>query len=173
MVVGWARGGRLDALARASLRGMPLLGAALALALLARVPVMAPAVGRVLQGLAYLAALAVVWQNRSHPWALVILVGLGLNALVLTLNTGRMPVSERALAGVTHVIDSQAATADLDARHFIVGPGTRLPQLGDVVAVGAWGIGVVLSPGDLVLAIGLAGFVQGEMCAGRPTSGAA
>jgi hypothetical protein len=149
---------------------MPLLGVALAMVLLARAPVTAPAVGRALQAFGYLAAVAVLWQNRSHPWALVILVGLGLNALVLTLNTGRMPVSERALAGVTRVIDAQAA-ADLDARHFIVGPGTRLPQLGDVVAVGAWGIGVVLSPGDVVLAIGLAGFVQGEMRAGRAPSG--
>jgi hypothetical protein len=170
VVVGWARGGRLEALARASLRGMPLLGAALAMVVLARVPGQAPAVARILQGLGYLAALAVLWQNRSHPWALVILVGLGLNALVLMLNMGRMPVSDRALAGVTHSIDPQAASADLDARHFIVGPGTRLPQLGDVVAVGAWGVGVVLSPGDVVLAIGLAGFVQSEMCAWRPAS---
>ncbi len=150
---------------------MPLLGAALVMVLLARAPVTAPAVARILQGLGYLAALAVLWQNRSHPWALVILVGVGLNALVLALNMGRMPVSDRALAGVTHIIDPQAASADLDARHFIVGPGTRLPQLGDVVAVGAWGVGVVLSPGDVVMAIGLAGLVQREMCAARPASG--
>lgn len=145
---------------------MPLLGVALALVLLARVPA-APVAARVLQGLGYLAALAVLWQNRSHPWALVILIGLGFNALVIALNAGRMPVSERALARVTHAHDVGAAAAHLDARHVIVGPGTRLPRLGDVVPVGVWGIGAVLSPGDLFMAFGLAGFVQGAMCRAR------
>jgi hypothetical protein len=166
MLIGWARGGRLEGLGDASLKGMPLLAAAVAMVLLARGPATPPPAARVLQGLGYLAALAVLWRNRSHPWAVVILIGLCLNALVIALNGGRMPVSGRALAQVTHGMGAQPAA--LDARHLIAGPGTRLAQFGDVVPVGAWGIGAALSPGDLVMAFGLAGFVQGEMCAGRP-----
>jgi hypothetical protein len=145
---------------------MPLLAAAVAMVLLARGPATPPVAARILQGLGYLAALVVLWRNRSHPWAAVILVGLCLNALVIALNGGRMPVSEQALAQVTHGMGPQPAA--LDARHFIVGPGTRLAQLGDVVPVGAWGIRAALSPGDLVMAFGLAGFVQGEMCEACP-----
>jgi len=152
---------------------MPLLGIAVAMLLLARVTATPPVAARSLQGLGYLAALLVLWRNRAHPWALVIFVGLGLNALVIGLNGGRMPVSERALVGVTHLADPEAAAASLDARHFIVGPNTRLGQMGDVVAVSAWGIGAALSPGDLLMALGLAGFVQGAMCGERCTAGGA
>jgi hypothetical protein len=167
MVVGWARGGRLEGFGYASLKGMPLLAAAVAMVVLARGPAMPPGAAGVLQGLGYLAALVVLWRNRSHAWTLVILSGLCVNALVIALNGGRMPVSERALAGVTHGTGPHAGAA-LDARHSVVGPGTRLAQLGDVVPVGAWGIGTALSPGDLVMAVGLAGFVQGTMCAAWP-----
>jgi hypothetical protein len=146
---------------------MSLLAAAVGMVVLARLPATPPGAARVLQGLGYLAALMVLWRNRSHPWAVVIFIGLCSNALVIALNGGRMPVAGRALARVTHGPGPQAAVA-LDARHFIVGPGTRLPLLGDVVPVGAWGIGTALSPGDLLMAFGLAGFVQGEMCAARP-----
>jgi hypothetical protein len=121
------------------------------------------AAARVLQGAGYLAAIAVLWQNRAHPWMLPILVGLGLNSLVIALNGGRMPVSQDALLHVTHAIDPQAAAASLDTRHVTTDPGTRLGIFGDVVPLGVGAFGVVLSPGDCLMALGLGGFVQAEM----------
>jgi hypothetical protein len=142
---------------------MPLLGAAVALVVLARVlPTPAAAAG-VVQGLGYLAALAVLWQNRAHLWMVPIFVGLGLNSLVMVLNGGRMPISQDSLMRVAHGIGPQAAAAGLDPRHVPIGPGTRLAPLGDIVPLGAGALGLVLSPGDLLMALGLAGFVQGEM----------
>ncbi len=165
--MGWVRGGRLDALGHASLRGMSLLGIAVAMILLARMPPTPAVAARVLQGAGYLAALAVLWQNRAHPWMLPILVGLGLNSLVIALNGGRMPISQDALMRVTHAIDPQAAAASLDPRHVTIDPGTHLAMLGDVVPLGVGALGTVLSLGDLLMALGLAGFVQAEMRAAR------
>ena len=124
--------------------------------------------------LAVLAGVLVLSALAMAPLAVLSHLGFdSLNALVIGLNGGRMPVSERALVGVTHLADPEAAAASLDARHFIVGPNTRLGQMGDVVAVSAWGIGAALSPGDLLMALGLAGFVQGAMCGERCTAGGA
>ena len=167
MMIGWARGGRLGALGRTSLGGVPLLIAAVAMVLVARMPFLPAAAARVLQGAGYLAALAVLWQNRARPWTLPILLGLGLNTLVIALNGGRMPISAEALVRVTHVIDPAAASSGLDARHVIVGPGTPLAALGDILPLRAGAMGAVLSPGDLLMGVGLAGFVQAEMRVAR------
>lgn len=167
MVVGWARGGRLEALGRAPVPGLPLLGAAVALALIAHAaPVPRTAAG-VLQGAAYLLALAVLWQNRRHPWSLPVLLGLGLNAAVLALNGGRMPVAPDALARLSRAVGPAGAWIGVDARHVIAGPGTRLADLGDTIVVGVGGAGVIASPGDLLMALGVGGFVQGQMVGAR------
>lgn len=161
MLIGWARGGRLEALALTSFKGLPILGIGAAMVIVARVPPTPAIPARILQALGYLAALVVLWQNRSHRWTFPIMVGLGLNSLVIALNGGRMPVSHAALARVTH------ATLSVDPRHVIVGAGTRLAMLGDVVPLALGALGAVLSPGDVLMGLGLAGFVQAEMCAAR------
>ncbi len=173
MVIGWARGGRVEALGQASLRGVPVLGAALVLVVLPRVVPVPPIGDRVMQAGGYLAALVVLWQNRAYAWTVLIFAGLGLNSLVIVLNGGRMPITEAALLQVARVADLEIAVASLDPRHVVVGPGTRLVGLGDIVPLRLNDFGMVLSPGDVLMAVGLAGFVQGQMRAARagPASG--
>lgn len=136
-MIGWARRGRVGALAGLSFRALPLLGIAAFLVVLARVPGTPATIARVLVGAGYLGALIVLWLNRTHPWILVVLLGAALNAAVILANGGRMPVP--------------------------VGPGTPLASLGDILAVEIGGVGVAVSPGDVAMAAGIAGFVQAAM----------
>lgn len=167
MIIGWARGGRLEALGRVPVRGLPLLGAAVVMALLALEAPLPQVAVRVLQGAGYLLALAALWLNRRHPWSLPVLIGLGLNAAVIALNGGRMPVAPDALARLSRGLDPAAAVIGLDPRHVIAGPGTRLAALGDTIAVGVGRAGVIASPGDLLMALGVGGFMQGQMIGAR------
>jgi len=126
---------------------------------LARLPLLGPDAGRVLGAAGSLAALGFLWQNRAEPWLLVALVGLALNSLVMSLNGWRMPVSGEALPGVH---------GGPGWRHVLAGPGTRMAPLGDTLTLRIGGAGVVASPGDLLMALGIAGFVQGRMHAASP-----
>lgn len=145
---------------------MPVLGAAVMMVVLAAAPLPQRA-APIFQGAGYVLALAVLWLNRSHPWSLPVLIGLGLNALVITLNGGRMPVAPDALARMARGLALPTTAAGLDPRHVIAGPGTRLAVLGDTLAVGMGRFGVIASPGDLLMALGIAGFVQGQMGGAR------
>ena len=148
-------------------RGLPLLGAAVAMALLALAAPLPQIVAQALQGAGYLLALAALWHNRRHPWSLPVLIGLGLNAAVIALNGGRMPVAPDALARLWRGLDPAGAVIGLDARHVIAGPGARLAMLGDTIALGVGRAGVIASPGDLLMALGVGGFVQGQMAGAR------
>jgi len=165
-LMGWGRGGGLGAIGRYPLTGTPFLTAALLLVVLARIPGVPPDAARVLQGLGYAVALAVLWRNRARPWTVPILAGLGLNAVVIALNGGHMPISPAALAAAEPALD-RAAPSVLDPRHAFAGPGTRLGPFGDVVPLGVGQMGMVLSPGDILMVIGVAGFVQAQMMAPR------
>jgi hypothetical protein len=167
VIIGWARGGRLEALERVPVRGLPLLGAAMAMALLALAAPLPQVVARALQGAGYLLALAALWHNRRHPWSLPVLIGLGLNAVVIALNGGRMPVAPDALARLSRGLGPAGAAIGLDARHVIAGPGTPLAVLGDTLAVGVGRTGLIASPGDVLMALGVGGFVQGQMVGAR------
>lgn len=167
VIIGWARGGRLEALGRASIRGAWLLGAAVAMTLLGVAIPLPQTAAHILQGTGSLLALAVLWHNRRHPWSMPILIGLGLNTAVIWLNGGRMPIALDALARLSPAIDLTGAAGNLDARHVIAGPGTRLALLGDTVVLSIGRTGVVMSPGDLLMALGLGGFVQGQMARAR------
>ncbi|HTD48295.1 MAG: hypothetical protein E6H00_13355 [Bacillati bacterium ANGP1] len=168
MGIGWARGGRLGALGGVSFRNPWLLGAAIALALVARLFPLPPGAARLLATSASLAALVALWQNRHHPFGLLVCSGLALNSLVIVLNGGRMPVSAFALLGAAHGPDP-APPPDLSparvpgARYVLGGPTTRLPLLGDVLPIGLGRVTMVVSPGDLLMGLGLGGFVQRQM----------
>src|SRR2546430_11737070 len=55
-----------------------------------------------------LAALIALWQNRHHPFGLLVCSGLALNSLVILLNGGRMPVSASADRKSTRVNSSHS-----------------------------------------------------------------
>ena len=58
--------------------------------------------------------------------------------------------------------------AGLDSRHDVAGDSTRLPLLGDVVPVLLPLRPEVVSPGDVLVASGLAQLVVVGMLSGRP-----
>jgi len=142
-------------LGRTPLRGMPLLAAAVTVVVLGRGSAFPAAAAPAAIAAGYVAALAVLWQNRGHRWMLFIFAGLALNGLVIVLNGGRMPLSIDALTRVAQLAASPLLSGG-DAYHVFVGPGTRLRARGDVLPVGFAGRGAVLSPGDVLLGIGYA-----------------
>jgi hypothetical protein len=95
-----------------------------------------------LAGLVLVSAVAVV--NRSLPGAGLIALGSTLNAIVTFLNAG-MPVDPAAL-----VVSGKPAPSD--GLHVLIGSGTQLPFLADVLLVPV--INNIYSLGDVLLAIG-------------------
>ena len=136
-MIGWTRRGRVRALADSSCRALPLLCAAALVVLLARAPLAPRSAAPVMVGAGYLAALLALWLNRNHPWIPVVLLGAALNAVAILANGGRMPGPEGALPPLSYV--------------------------GDILRVDVGGRGAIVSPGDVLMAVGVAGFVQAVM----------
>lgn len=146
------------------MRALPLLAAAVLLVASARAPWVPPEDARVLLTAGYLAALGALWLNRTVPWCAVVLAGTALNAAAIVAGGGRMPVSPAALAPAGAAL-LRAVAAGADPRHVLAGPHTLAALLGDRVPLGAGRFAVVASPGDLLMALGIAGLVQAAMSA--------
>ena len=123
-------------------------------------------IGPALQSCAYAGAMVVLWQNRHHPWIPVVLAGLALNSLVMLLNGGRMPLSAAALAAAAQGIGAPT-WAFADPRYVVARPGAPLAALGDAFPIRVAGYAAVVSAGDLLMSVGLAGFVQRHMVMSR------
>jgi hypothetical protein len=95
----------------------------------------------------YLCLLTFAFANRSLVGMGIVAVGLAANALVIGINGG-MPVRPSAVA---------AAHVDYGRRHHPEGPDDRLRWLGDIIPVRQ--LHLVLSFGDLILAVGVADVV--------------
>lgn len=151
VLVGRVCGGSLERLGALDLRQRRLVVAALAVQALGTI------VGGPFHavGLAGSAALVTVFlvANRGVRGTGLVALGLGANALVVALN-GAMPVSPEAAvrAGV-------ALEPELDTRHVVADDSTRLALLGDVVPVHLPLRPEVVSPGDVLVASGLAQLV--------------
>jgi hypothetical protein len=119
-------------------------------------------------GLATSALCAAAFCARNLRVAGVPLVTLGLvsNAIVVAAN-GAMPVS-LAAANRADVPIIDIATGH-DSRHEIAGPGTTLRFLGDVIPVPLPVRSEIVSPGDVVVAAGLAELVVMGMLRRRRT----
>lgn len=108
-----------------------------------------------------MAALALVcFLNAPRRWQLAIAgFGITLNILVIGLNSA-MPVSIRAASEIGVPRATARMTFEIDCLHKELTDETRLPVLADVMAVPGppWQRGVV-SVGDLLLALGLGGWV--------------
>jgi len=118
-------------------------------------------------GLALSAACAAMFCVRNLKVAGVPLVTLGLvlNATVVAAN-GAMPVSiVAALRAGVPIVD--IASGD-DPRHEVAGAGTVLRPLGDVIPVPLPARPEVISPGDVMVAAGLAELVALGMLRRRP-----
>lgn len=157
LLAGAVSGGSLRRLSATPLRYVAVVGAAVALQVVAAV---------VLTGWAYATVLVVSlllalgWLAANDRLAGRVLIGLGLaaNALVIAVN-GAMPVDLAAAsrAGI--------ATGPLygDPRHAVADPGTRLPFLEDRIALPLPWQPQVLSAGDVLVAAGAALMVAQAM----------
>jgi hypothetical protein len=162
VVLGWLTGGSLDRLGALPLRSRRLVWAAFGVQALATV-IGGPAYPI---GLAVSAGL-VAWfltRNRGVRGTGLIALGLLSNALVVGLN-GAMPVSLEAAgrAGTTtqHILTGE------DQRHELADRHTRLRFLGDIIPLRAPRWPEVVSPGDILVAAGLAQLVLVGMRTGR------
>lgn len=154
-------GGRLRRLGELPLRAPALVPASVGAQLL----------GAVAGGAAYALGLLVsallvavfLLRNRRREGTAAVALGLASNALVVVLN-GAMPVwlPAASWAGA----DVRAVVAGQDARHEPADAGTRLRALGDVVPVPLPRGAQVVSPGDVLVAAGLARWVLTGMGAG-------
>jgi hypothetical protein len=90
---------------------------------------------------------------------LVIVAGGAMNALVIAAN-GRMPYSEAAARAANESAEQKARAAS-SPKHVAADSTTKLPWLGDVIPVRP--IEKVVSPGDLVLLIGVGALVACAM----------
>lgn len=106
-----------------------------------------------------------LYQNRHLKTLYLVLWGLLLNTLVILANGGHMPVSPDALkrAGIEgweELLKNRG-----DAVHSLLDESTRLPFLGDVIALPP--LRKAVSPGDLFILAGIAGvIVEGAFRAG-------
>ncbi|MGH3159256.1 MAG: DUF5317 family protein [Streptosporangiaceae bacterium] len=174
VALGWLIGGRLAGIARLRMRSLWLLWLALALQLSQYVPAFrlgpAGAGHRVLLVVSY--GSVALWllrnvaaqRNRGLRIGLAV-VGLGwaLNAAVVVVNNG-MPVSRAATqrAGAPAAFtDSALERGDL-YKHVLSTSATHLRPLGDVIPVPL--LHGVVSPGDVVLWLGILITVIAAMC---------
>jgi hypothetical protein len=162
VVVGWLSGGSLERLGALPLQSRRLVFGAFA----------AQAVGTIVGGPFYPVGLAISaglvgWflvRNRGVRGTGLIAAGLFCNALVVGLN-GAMPVSVDA-AGRAGTSTQHILIGD-DPRHELARPSTRLRLLGDIVPVRAPRWPEVVSPGDILVAAGIAQLVLLGMRTGR------
>ncbi len=98
-----------------------------------------------------------LYQNRHLKSLYLVLVGLALNALVIFANGGHMPVSLEALQRAGIEGWEELLKTRGDAVHSLLDENTRLPFLGDVIALPP--LRKAVSPGDLFILAGIAGVV--------------
>ena len=162
IVIGWLTGGSLDRLGAMPLTSRRLVFFAF----------VAQALGAIVGGPLYplglvVSAALVAWflvRNRGVRGTGLVALGMLANALVVGLN-GAMPVSVEA-AGRAGTTTQHILIGD-DPRHELADRHTRLRFLGDIVPVRAPWRPEVVSPGDILIAAGLAQLVLIGMRTGR------
>ncbi|MBC7372787.1 MAG: DUF5317 domain-containing protein [Frankiales bacterium] len=163
LLLGWFGGGSLARLGGVTLRRRRLVLAALL------VQVAGSVVGGPFYPVSLVASAVLVVSflalNRGLRGTGLVALGLLANAVVVGAN-GAMPVSldASARAGVS----TQALLTGADLRHETSDRRTRLPWLADVVAVPLPLRAEIVSPGDVLVAAGLAQLVVVGMLSWRP-----
>lgn len=158
LVLGWIRGGRLKRLTDRTILFWPAIPLALVLQL-APIPEIGSTnpdfvpVGALLFSYVLLIAVAVV--NRRLPGFVLILAGLLLNFLAIGVNGG-MPVSRDAIdrAGLNETIPD----LEKDSKHHLQRDSDVLLPITDVIPIPG-PLATVVSVGDVLMYVGVAGFV--------------
>jgi hypothetical protein len=161
VTVSYARGGRLHRIADAPLRWSGLLFAGVALQALVDLDAtrgFLPGAGWTSYALllvSQLLVLAWVVANWHLPGTRLVMLGLGLNALVMAAN-GAMPVDPAAIRALG--IDGATVSG---GKHVLLDDATRLPWLADIWPLPP--LRSIISVGDVVLAAGLIPLTHGLM----------
>jgi hypothetical protein len=177
-VAGWLAGGSLLRAGSVRLRGLWLAPLALGMQvfLVRATGQEVPFWAGPLHVASYVLLLMVVLRNR-RLWGMPLLgLGLALNALVIAANGGLMPLSPERFE-LRHAGSTVAIGERVPGSKDVLLPReeTRLWWLSDTIALPTGGPRpMVASPGDLILAAGLAATVYGLMreAPGRGLSGA-
>jgi hypothetical protein len=164
IVAALVQGGSLRHFATLPIRGGGLLMASFAIQLLLYVPVVRDsAVVLHWAGAIYIGALALALLGALRNWHLGVAarlatLGLALNATVIVLNGGHMPVNAAAMRAVQGEMKvREIANQHLYGNTRLAGPSSRLTVLSDVIPVVVPGRrGNVYSVGDVLLAVGVA-----------------
>ncbi len=151
VVVGLARGGRLQHLLDVETRAWWLLLLGFAMQLVAaQLPAENSSLAVGLLLLSYVSILGMVAINRTAPGMWIAGIGILMNFTVIAMNAG-MPVLPAAVE-----IAGGSADPVLGGKHVLLDESTRLPFLGDLIPLP----GAVISMGDVFLAIGLGVFAE-------------
>lgn len=156
-LVGVQRPCRLELLGAALMPRVLFALPPLALPLARPVPGLPVAWGSVFYVLSFLLAGLFIWYNRRTAGFGLLGLGLFLNALVITLNGGHMPVDPEAMAaaGNLHILEQELA-AGLWSTFTLRTPQTPLWFLGDVILLPMpFREPVIISVGDIAIALGL------------------
>ncbi|MCI3948947.1 MAG: hypothetical protein K0R11_881 [Acidimicrobiales bacterium] len=154
-LLGLVAGGRVASLGTVTLRWWGALLAGVGLQVLAGPVGVGGRPGTTAVAGSYLCLLAFTLANRALVGMPVVIAGLVLNATVILVNGG-MPVRAEAVAAVG-IDPDELDAADLGAKRHLEGPDDQLTFLGDVLPLRP--LGEVVSVGDLVLAVGVAGLL--------------
>lgn len=156
----WLTGRGLAELADSRLKGeVPLLGM---MVLQLAVPNLtlagyAARIAFVAWAITFPAMIWIAWTNRRNPGMPLVAVGLLLNMVVIFANAG-MPVAPQAVAFVKS--GAQVIIPAGDFVHIAANSATRFLWLADILPISgpAW-LRSVASPGDCLLAAGIAAFL--------------
>lgn len=157
LVVGLLTGGDLRNLLQRRLRWPLVVIAAFVIRELeVRTPLGSAAWGPAIFALSLAVLLAwAAWHHDRLPGIWLVVVGIGMNLLVVMVNGGRMPV---ALAAA-HLGPAQLRDQGTFAQYALAGPDTHLGWLGDWIVLPP-PIGLLFpqaySPGDMVSVVGFA-----------------
>jgi hypothetical protein len=164
LLLGWGFGGRLRNIATVRIRLWPLAIGALVLQSLP-IPPLRGSVGELVPIGVLLASFGVLLFVAAANWRLrgfvLILLGLLLNAVVITVNQG-MPVSENAVRQSGQAAGLERLASGDDPKHHLADENDVLLPLADVIPVGS-PFNQVLSIGDVAAYVGAAAFLTAAM----------
>ncbi|HHW15402.1 MAG TPA: DUF5317 domain-containing protein [Firmicutes bacterium] len=164
ITIGLIRKGSLAQLAQAELRGLPLYATAILLQVFVVAMVSAWGLSGMVYAVSFLLLTVGAYLDRRVPGMFLVALGLLLNTSVIVANGGRMPVflspdapGWKSVQALTHV------PMALSGRLRYLGDFIRIPEFGGHYSL--------LSPGDVLIAIGVFVAVQSLMVRGSKEPG--
>jgi len=111
----------------------------------------------IIQGCVIILLLIGFWYNRKYAGIIIMSLGFLLNALVMMLNGGKMPVSYDILQKNNLIEAIDLLLAGRDSKHALIDDNTKLWFLSDVICLpGIFGnTAGLVSIGDLIIAAGI------------------